>query len=53
LVYKLREGRTLYLSMFVLSFLVFLPTIDGSAAVLYPYVSSQPCSSRAHPGGAE
>lgn len=38
LVYKLREAATLYLSMFVLSFLVFLPTIDGSAAVLYPFV---------------
>jgi signal transduction histidine kinase len=38
LVYKLREAATLYLSMFVLSFLVFLPTIDGSAAALYPFV---------------
>ncbi|MCU0846214.1 MAG: hypothetical protein MUC76_14995, partial [Spirochaetes bacterium] len=38
LVYKLREAATFYLSMFVLSFLLFLPTIDGSAAVLYPFV---------------
>ncbi len=35
LVYKLREAATFYLSMFVLSFMLLLSTVDGTTSLLY------------------